>query len=46
MKMDEFRLNISPKFVPRGLISQYSSIVPDNGLAPIGLQANIWTNDN
>ena len=38
-------IKISLKFVPGGLIKQYSSIGSDNGLAPARRQAIIWTND-
>ena len=37
-------IKISLKFVPKGLIKQYSSIGSDNGLSPGRRQAIIWTN--
>ena len=38
-------IKISPKFVPKGPIKQYSSIGSGNGLALFRRQAIIWTND-
>ena len=40
-----FSINISLKFVHKGLIKQYPSIGSDNGLAPTRRQTIIWTND-
>ena len=45
MKMYEFSIKISLKFVPKVPINNIPGICSDNGLAPTRRQAIIWTND-
>ena len=42
---DRISINISLKFVPKGLINNIPAYCSDNGLAPSRRQAIIWTND-
>ena len=39
-------IEISLKFVPKGLINNVFGIGSDSGLAPARRQAIIWTNDS
>ena len=45
MKIYEFRINVSQKYVPKGQNLQYFRIGLDNGLVPTWQPAIIWAND-